>query len=99
MHRRPGAWTTPKKKYATLYSYQDFLAEQHRRSLDALAGAIGMVTASEDGDPRKSSPADLQRFREQVILLRSLLFVEEQMTRTASERYKKALEDHSEFGL
>jgi hypothetical protein len=80
------------QKYAALYSFQEFLAEQHRHALDALSGAIGILTASEDRDPRQSSPADLQRFREQVVLLRSILFVEEQMTRTASERYQKALE-------
>jgi hypothetical protein len=80
------------QKYAELYAFQDFLTAQHRRALDVLAAAIGLVTATDDGDPTKTAPADLQRFREQVIALRSILFIEEQMTHTASERYKKALE-------
>ena len=80
------------QKYAELYAFQEFLTEQHRHALSALSAAIGILTASEDGDPTKALPADLQRFREQVVALRSVLFIEEQMTRTASDRYKKALE-------
>jgi hypothetical protein len=80
------------QKYAALYSFQDFLTAEHRRALDALSAAIGIITSSERGDPTNASTADIQRFREQIVALRSILFVEEQMTRTASERYKKALE-------
>jgi hypothetical protein len=80
------------QKYAELYAFQDFLTAQHRRALDVLAAANGLVTAADDGDPTNAAPTDIQHFREQVISLRSILFIEEQMTRTASERYKKALE-------
>jgi hypothetical protein len=82
------------QKYAALYTFQSLLTEQHRRALDMLSAAIGIVTMtmSDDDGPSKASAADLERFREQVISLRSLLFVEEQMTHAASERYKKALE-------
>jgi hypothetical protein len=80
------------QSYAGLYAFQEFLASQHRRAIDTLAAAIGILTASEDGDPTKASPADIERFREQVVSLRSILFVEDQMTKTASDRYKKALE-------
>jgi hypothetical protein len=78
------------QKYATLYAFQEFLAAQQRRALDILVGAIGLITAN--GDPREAPPAELARFREQVVSLRSIPYLEEQMTRTASERYKKALE-------
>jgi hypothetical protein len=78
------------QKYATLYAFQEFLTAQQRRALDILVGAIGLITAN--GDPREAPPAELARFREQVVSLRSILYLEEQMTRTASERYKKALE-------
>jgi hypothetical protein len=57
-----------------------------------LAAAIGLVTAADDGDPTKAAPAEIERFREQVISLRSILFIEEQMTRGASDSYQKALE-------
>lgn len=80
------------KKYAALYAFQDFLTQQHRRAIDALSAAIGLITSNEDGDPTKSAPADIERFREQIISLRSILYVEEQMSQTVSERYKKALE-------
>jgi hypothetical protein len=80
------------QKYAALYSFQEFLAEQHRHALDALSAAIGIITASEGGDPINARPPDLERFRDHVMSLRSILYIEEQMTRTASDRYKKALE-------
>ena len=80
------------QKYASIYNFQEFLTQQYSRSLDALAAALGILAASEDGDPTKAPPAEIERFRQQVVTLRSILFVEEQMTRTASERYKKALE-------
>jgi hypothetical protein len=80
------------QKYAALYRFQELLFEQHRRALDIVSAAIGTLTLSEDADPTKSSPADLQRFREQIVSLRSGLLVEEQWARTASDRYKKALE-------
>src|SRR5262249_22355112 len=37
--------------YAALYSYQDLLTAQHRRALEALSAAIGIITSSEGGDP------------------------------------------------
>jgi Mg2+ and Co2+ transporter CorA len=80
------------QKYAALYAFQAFLTDQHRHAIDMLSTTIGILTASEDDDPRKASQADLERLRAQVVALRSLLFVEEQMTHTASDRYKKALE-------
>jgi hypothetical protein len=80
------------QKYANIYDFQNFLAQQHSRAFDALSAALGILAANEDGDPMKASPADLERFRQQIVRLRSILFIEEQMSRTASERYKKALE-------
>ena len=80
------------QKYAELYAFQEFLTAQHRRALDVLTAAMGLVTASDDGDPTNAAPADIQRFRDQMLALRSILLIEEQMTHSASERYKKALE-------
>jgi hypothetical protein len=80
------------QKYASVYTMQDFLVQQHRRALDALSAALGILAAGDGGDPRNAPPAELERFRQQVVTLRSILFVEEQMTRRASELYKQALE-------
>jgi hypothetical protein len=80
------------QKYANVYIMQDFLVQQHRRALDALSAALGILATSEGGDPTKAPPAELERFRQQVVTLRSILFVEEQMTRRASEVYKTTLE-------
>jgi len=51
-----------------------------------------MITASPGGDPTSATPPDIQRFREDVVLLRSILYIEAQLTSATSERYKKALE-------
>jgi hypothetical protein len=80
------------QKYATLYTFQEFLVQQQRRALEAMASTIGIMTASEDGDPQKAPKADIERFRDQLISLRSILLIEEQMATAATARYKKALE-------
>ena len=80
------------QKYAALYAFQDFLSSQHRRAIDAVATAIGIVTNSEGGDPRNAPSPELERLREEILTLKSILYIEEQMAHTASERYRKALE-------
>jgi hypothetical protein len=50
------------------------------------------LTASEDGDLSKASAADIERFREQVVMVRSILFIEGQLATAATARYQKALE-------
>jgi hypothetical protein len=62
------------------------------RQFDALSSALGILTAAEGGDPTNASPAELERFREPLVALRSVLFVEEQLARGLSETYKKTLE-------
>lgn len=80
------------QKYAGAYIAQDFYVQQQRRAFDALSAALGILTAAEDADPTKASPAELERFRQQVVALRSVLFVEEQLARGLGETYKKTLE-------
>jgi hypothetical protein len=80
------------KKYAALYAAQDFLAQQQRRAMEAMAATVGVVTASPDGDPEKLPVADLERFRNQIVALRSILFIEEELATGAAARYKNALE-------
>lgn len=80
------------QKYATLYDFQNIIAAQHRRALDTMSMALGIIADSDGGDPTNASAAELERFRQQIVALKSILFVEEQMSQTASERYRKALE-------
>jgi hypothetical protein len=80
------------KKYAALYTFQEFLIQQQRRALDGLSATIGILTSSEYDDPSQAPRAEIERFRDQVISLRSIVFVEEQLATAAAERYKKALE-------
>ena len=61
------------QKYAHAYSVQELLSQQHVRALDALAGALGILSSSAGGDPTKAPPVELERFRQQVIVLRSIL--------------------------
>ena len=80
------------QKYAALYAFQDFLSAQHRRAIDAMASALGLLSNSESGDPTSAPPAEIEQFRQAIVALTSILFIEEQMARTASERYSRALE-------
>jgi hypothetical protein len=80
------------QKYATLYAFQEFLIQQQRRALEAMTATIGIMTASEDSDLSKASAAEIERFRDRVVTVRSILFVEGQLARAATARYKKALE-------
>jgi hypothetical protein len=80
------------QKYASLYTFQEFLIHEQRRALEALTSTIGVMTASEDGDPTKAPAADIERFRDQLISLNSILLIEEQLANAATARYKKALE-------
>jgi hypothetical protein len=80
------------QKYATLYTFQEFLIQQQRRALEAMTATIGIMTASEDSDLSKASAAEIERFRDRVVTVRSILFVEGQLARAATARYKKALE-------
>jgi hypothetical protein len=80
------------QKYASAYTIQELLTGQHRRALEAIAGAIGILTASEDGDPTQAPAAELERFRQRVVELRSILLIEEQIARQTSKVYKTALE-------
>jgi hypothetical protein len=79
------------QKYAAVYTAQDFLVQEQRRSLEGLSNALGILAVG-DGDPTNAPPADLERFRQQIIALHSIVFVEEQMTRHISDVYKRALE-------
>jgi hypothetical protein len=78
--------------YAALYGFQELLSAQHRRALDALTAALGLIADSPGGDPMKASAAELERFRQHVVTLKTILFGEEQMARALSQRYKKTLE-------
>jgi hypothetical protein len=77
--------------YASVYMTQDFLVQQHRTALDAASAALGILSAGE-GDPTAAPPAEIDHFRQQVITLRSIVFVEEQMSHRMSEVYTKALQ-------
>jgi len=80
------------QKYAGVYIAQDFCLQQQHRAFDAVSAALGILTTAENGDLETAAPAELERFRQQVIALHSVLFVEEQLARGLSEDYKKALE-------
>jgi hypothetical protein len=80
------------QKYAQLYSFQDVLIQEQRRALDALGATIAIMAASDDNDLPRTQTADIERFRDQVIALRGILLLEQQLATAAVAHYKKALE-------
>jgi hypothetical protein len=80
------------QKYAAVYGFQDLLIAQHRRAMETLTTSLGILASTESGDPTKATPPELQRFRDQLVTLKSILVVEGDWARSASERYQKALE-------
>ncbi len=80
------------QNYAEAYRIQTLLQQQHGRALDGMAAALALL-GSGDGDPTKAPPADLERFRQQVMTLRSVLYIEEQISKQAVEKYQAVL-DH-----
>jgi plasmid stability protein len=78
------------QKYAHAYSVQSLLEQQDRRALELLSDALGFVAGG--SDPENAPRADLERFRQQITTLRSILFVGEQLSHTASEAYQTAID-------
>jgi hypothetical protein len=66
------------------------LSTQQRRALERLSSASAILVASTD--PTLAPPAELERFRQQVLELRGNLKIEEQFARRLSEIYKQTLE-------
>lgn len=78
------------QKFARVYVVQDLYATQQRRAVEHLSAASAIFAGG--NDPTLAPASDLERFRQQVLELRSDLSIQEQLARRLSEIYKQALE-------
>lgn len=77
------------QKYSKLYDLQDLFVEQQRSLVSRLAAATAIL--SSDFNPDDPNPRDLEGFREQVMLMRAALKVQEQFARRLAENYAEVL--------
>lgn len=75
------------QKYSRLYAHQELFAAQQERAMENLAGALAALS---DGDPLSAKPADLERFRERLLLLKAGMIAEQQLG-------KQLLQDYAEM--
>jgi hypothetical protein len=78
------------QKYAGVYGKQSLYDQQQRAAVDRIATASAIIAAT--GDPTSAPSADLERFRQQVLAMKSQLDIEEQLAVGLATTYKKALE-------
>jgi len=77
------------QRYAGVYGKQALFEAQQRTAVDDIAVASAIVAG---GDPTAAPAADIERFRQQVLTMRSRSQIEEQLAKGLSAAYKKALE-------
>jgi hypothetical protein len=76
------------QKYSKVYGIQQLFVDQQRRSLEHISVALTLFAGS---DPTAAPPRDLETFRQQVMLLRGDLVIEEQLGQRLAEVYGAAL--------
>jgi hypothetical protein len=79
------------KDYSELYGLQDLFMGQQRKAIDLVSNAITIVAG---GDPNKAPKEDLVQFRQQLLALRSNIFVTEQLGVQLTEAYRKFLQSN-----
>lgn len=77
------------QKYSKLYDLQDLFVEQQRSMVSRLAAATAILSG--EFNPDDPNPKDLEAFREQVMLMRAALKVQEQFARKLAENYSDTL--------
>jgi len=76
------------QKYAAAHDLQDLYQSQQRRSFEHFSDALVMVPAVFASAPARP---DLERFRDQLLVMHADLYVERQLATQLSERYAKVL--------
>jgi hypothetical protein len=77
------------QKYSKLYDLQDLFVEQQRSMVSRLAAATAILSSDFDAD--NPNPKDLETFREQVMLMRAALKVQEEFARRLAENYAEGV--------
>ena len=75
------------QKYAKLYNLQALYEGEQRRVMTQVVAAL----SSMGEDPHDASPADLERFRQQLLGVRGLLLVDRQLADSLLKTYKESL--------
>jgi hypothetical protein len=77
------------QKYAKLYNVQGLYEGEQRRVMAQVVSALSSLSA--DMDPHKAPPADLERFRQQLLGVRAALLVDRQLGDSLLRAYKETL--------
>jgi hypothetical protein len=75
------------QKYAKLYNLQALYEGEQRRVMEQVVAAL----SSMGGDPHEASPADLERFRQQLFAVRGMLLIDRQLADSLLKSYKETL--------
>jgi hypothetical protein len=77
------------QRYSRLYSHQELFATYQDQAMANLTAALAIFAAG--ADPLSNKPADLERFRDRVLMLRAGLIVEEQVAARLVKEYTEML--------
>jgi len=77
------------QRLSLLYDLQDLVVTQQRAMLSQLSDAISIL--GDDFDPERPNIADVERFRERLMRLRSALRVHRNLAERLAEKYGQAL--------
>ena len=77
------------QRLSLLYDLQDLVVTQQRAMLNQLADAMSIL--GEDFEPNQPNIADVERFRERLMRLRSALRVHRELAAQLAEKYGAAL--------
>jgi hypothetical protein len=77
------------QKYAKLYNVQALYEGEQRRVMAQVVGALSSIATGVD--PHEADPADLERFRQQLLAVRGALIVDKQLGESLLRAYKETL--------
>lgn len=75
--------------YAKLYGHQDLYVSQQRRIMDRTVSALSQLAGG--ADPHNAPPADLERFRLELMALRGEMLADKQLGESLLKAYDEAL--------
>jgi hypothetical protein len=76
--------------YAKLYGLQDMYVAQQRRVMEQTVATLSAIGGS--GNPHEAPPADLERFRSELLTLGGQLLMDAQLGEQLSKLYAENLQ-------
>lgn len=77
------------ERYARVYGLQQLFDDMQRRTVEAVA--LSLSGLGSGTDPTQASPDDLKVFRQRVLELRALAFLQQQLAERLVRRYEETL--------